>query len=102
MAQRSRTRADEAQPLNAREAAGVAREFISELNGGDPVATTSVEATDGDGWVVGFEVVEDRRIPSSADVLALYEVELDVDGELMGFRRMRRYLRGQTGSGGSS
>jgi hypothetical protein len=60
---------------------------------------TSVEATDGDGWVVGFEVVEDHRIPSSADVLALYEVELDADGELMGFRRMRRYLRGQTGSG---
>jgi hypothetical protein len=57
---------------------------------------TSVELTDEDGWVVEFEVVEDRRIPSSSDVLALYEVEVDADGELLGFRRTRRYLRGQT------
>ena len=106
MAQRSHTRetrggADES-PLNAREAAGMAREFISELNGRDPVAMTSVQLTDADGWVVEFEVVEDRRIPSSADVLALYEVELDADGELVGFRRTRRYLRGQTRDGGEA
>ena len=104
MAQGSRTRASESRsgpsPLNARTAAGVAREFISELNGRDPVAMTSVEATDIDGWVVEFEVVEDRRIPSSSDVLALYEVELDADGELLGLRRTRRYLRGQTRDGG--
>jgi len=69
-------------PLNARDAADVARELITELNGQDPVAMTSVEVTDQDGWVVEFEVVEDRRIPSSSDILALYEVEMDADGEL--------------------
>jgi hypothetical protein len=63
---------------------------------------TSIQLTDADGWVVEFEVVEDRRIPSSADILALYEVELDSDGELLGFRRTRRYLRGQTQDGGGS
>jgi hypothetical protein len=89
-------------PLNARDAAEVAKEYITELNGQDPVAMTSVEFTDQDGWVVGFEVVEDRRIPSSSDVLALYEVEVDADGELLGFRRTRRYLRGQTGGGGDA
>ena len=99
MAQRTRTQSRNDRPLNAREAAEVAREFITELNGSDPVAMTSIELTDQDGWVVGFEVVEDRRIPSSADVLALYEVELDADGELLGFRRTRRYLRGQTSNG---
>jgi Gas vesicle synthesis protein GvpO len=107
MAQRSRTQSRDDQepdqlPLNAREAAAAAKEFITELNGSDPVAMTSVELTDDDGWVVQFEVVEDRRIPSSADVLALYEVEVDAEGELLGFRRTRRYLRGQTRSGGDA
>lgn len=104
MAQGSRTRTkrgrDGESPLNARQAVGVAREVIEELSGSEPAAMTSVEPTDTDGWVVDFEVVEDRRIPSSADILALYEVELDVDGELLGFRRVRRYLRGQTREGG--
>lgn len=86
-------------PLNARDAAETAREYIAELNGLDPTAMTSVELTDEDGWVVEFEVVEDRRIPSSSDVLALYEVELDADGELLGMRRTQRYLRGQTRGG---
>jgi Gas vesicle synthesis protein GvpO len=49
---------------------------------------------------VEFEVVEDRRIPSSSDILALYEVEMDADGELLALRRTRRYLRGQTHGGG--
>jgi Gas vesicle synthesis protein GvpO len=107
MAQRTRAHSrDDGQadqpPLNARDAAEVAREYITELNGADPVAMTSVELTDADGWVVEFEVVEDHRIPSSADVLALYEVELDADGEMLGFRRTHRYLRGQTRSGGEA
>ena len=87
-------------PLNARDAADVARELITELNGQDPVAMTSVEVTDQEGWIVEFEVVEDRRIPSSSDILALYEVEMDADGELLALRRTRRYLRGQTHGGG--
>jgi Gas vesicle synthesis protein GvpO len=104
MAQRSRTQPEsdrhhDESPLNAREAVEVAKEFITELEGPDPIAMTSVELTDEDGWVVEFEVIEDRRIPSSSDILALYEVELDVDGELLAFRRTRRYLRGETKNG---
>jgi Gas vesicle synthesis protein GvpO len=41
------------------------------------------------------EVVEISRIPPSADMLGLYEIELDVEGELRGCRRTRRYMRGQ-------
>jgi gas vesicle protein GvpO len=58
-----------------------------------------VSPTD-DGWLVEVEMIEDRRIPSSSDVLALYEVELDLDGELLAYHRVRRYLRGQTANGG--
>jgi hypothetical protein len=104
MAQRTRERPrddrDAEPPLTAREAAEYAREYITEMAGQEPVAMTSVEPTDEDGWVVNFEVIEDRRIPSSSDILALYEVEVDADAELVAFRRMRRYLRSQTNNGG--
>ncbi len=44
-----------------------------------------------DGWLVTVDVVEDRRIPSSTDILSTYETEIDGDGELLSYRRVRRY-----------
>jgi hypothetical protein len=41
-------------------------------------------------------VLELRRIPETSDVLATYEVELDDDGSLTGYRRVKRYTRAQT------
>ncbi len=43
----------------------------------------------------GRVVLEDRRVPSSGDILALYEAELDPDGSLLAYRRARRYSRNQ-------
>lgn len=48
-----------------------------------------------DGWRVEVELLEVRRIPNTTDMLAVYEVELDPDGELTGYRRQCRYVRGQ-------
>jgi Gas vesicle synthesis protein GvpO len=79
----------------AREAVQLAPEYITEMTGRRPVLITGVAPTDEDGWIVEVEIVEDRRIPSSADMLALYEIELDADGELLAYRRTRRYRRGQ-------
>jgi hypothetical protein len=53
----------------------------------------SVERTDG-GWRVGVEVVEVSRIPDSADILAVYDVHLDADRDLVSYRRVCRYARG--------
>lgn len=51
---------------------------------------------DGDsGWTIGVEVVELRMVPDTADVLAQYDVDLDEDGDVTGYRRVRRYLRGR-------
>jgi len=47
------------------------------------------------GWRIGVEVVEAARIPDSADILAIYETELDGSGELVSYRRIRRYSRGR-------
>jgi Gas vesicle synthesis protein GvpO len=103
MAQRTRQQpgddhdAEGLPPMSAREAADIARECITEMTGHEAVAMTSMEPTDDDGWVVEVEIVEERRIPSSADILGVYEFELDADGELLAFKRLRRYSRGQTG-----
>jgi hypothetical protein len=44
--------------------------------------------------------MEDSRIPSSTDLLATYQIELDPDGELLAYRRVRRYARGRGDSDG--
>ncbi|WP_433264779.1 gas vesicle protein GvpO [Micromonospora vinacea] len=82
------------EPVSAAEAARAALRQLVELTGREPSVTASVEATQ-DGWLVGVEVVEAHRIPNSIDLLGLYEVELDIEGNLLGYRRVRRYQRGK-------
>ena len=93
---RSRRRA--AGGITAPDAAQAALRAITDLTGKRPEGVTAVEPT-GDGWLVGVEVVEDQRVPSSADILAIYEAELDEDGGLMSYRRGRRYPRGRGDNG---
>ena len=76
-------------------AAAAARELL-DLTGREAEGVTGLHRTD-DGWNVQVEVVEVRRIPDTTDVLALYEVEVDTDGHLQGYRRARRYVRGVPG-----
>jgi hypothetical protein len=85
--------------LRPMDAANAALEQIAELTGRQPQGIVSLEPADG-GWIVGVEVVEDRRIPSSTDVLALYEIELDRRGDLRSYSRKRRYARGDSDGGG--
>jgi hypothetical protein len=54
----------------------------------------SIERREGD-WCLGVEVIETRRVPDSADILAIYEVLLTSAGNLISYRRIRRYARGQ-------
>ena len=64
------------------------------MTGKESESVTSVRKTD-EGWYVGLEVVESHRIPESTDVLATYEAEMDTDGELLSYRRVKRYTRGR-------
>jgi hypothetical protein len=86
--------------LTAAQAGQVALRQIAELTGKEAGGVTGVEPAD-DGWIVGVEVVEDKRIPSSTDVLATYETEIDMDGDLLSYRRVRRYPRGRGDNGDS-
>jgi hypothetical protein len=84
--------------MPAREAAEVGLRQVADLTGREPQGVVSLEPAE-DGWVVGVEVLEDRRIPSTADILALYEAEIDEGGDLIAYSRKRRYPRGKTDSG---
>jgi Gas vesicle synthesis protein GvpO len=78
-------------------AAQHAARFVARLSGRRPESVISIERKDEE-WRVGVEVVEVSRIPDTADILAVYEVRLDADGDLISYRRMRRYARGQLDS----
>jgi len=71
-----------------------AAEYVRVLTGRHPESVISIERRDGE-WCLGVEVIETRRIPDSADILATYEVLLTSAGDLISYRRIRRYARGQ-------
>ena len=81
------------------EIATQARELLRSVRGVEAESVSGIGRTS-DGWKVTLEVVELRRIPESTDVLASYEVELDGDGDFLGFERGRRYHRSQAEVGG--
>jgi hypothetical protein len=85
--------------MTAADAAQAALEQIAQLVPKEAEGVIAVEP-DGDTWVVGVEVVEDRRIPSSTDLLAIYEASVDADGTLVSYHRTKRYSRGRGDLGG--
>jgi len=92
----SAPRVTAAKRATASQVAARAAQQLLELTGKGVEGVTGLERTD-DGWKVHVEVVEVRRIPDTTDVLALYEVQVDEDGDLIGYRRLRRYARGVPG-----
>ena len=76
----------------------VGREAFASLTGHEPDGVSSVDRVDG-GWRLILEVTELERIPPPTSVMASYEVHLNDDGDLEGYRRMGRYYRNQAGGG---
>lgn len=96
---RSRTSAPRASARKKMSGMAVAREAaqqLLELTGREAEGVTGLERTE-DGWKIEVEVVEVRRIPDTTDVLAIYEIEADEEGNIEGYRRLRRYSRGTGG-----
>ena len=84
------------QRMSAKDAVERVREDLPELLGHPVEAVLAVERDEDENWQVTVQVVELARIPNSTDVLGAYLVTLDGGGELVGYRRQRRYNRGQT------
>jgi hypothetical protein len=87
--------------MSPSEVVGAALSYIAEFTGKDLRGVVSLEPSE-HGWLVGVEVVEDRRVPSSNDVLGLYLTEIDADGYLRTYRRTKRYARGRGDDGEAS
>ncbi|GAA1010393.1 MULTISPECIES: gas vesicle protein GvpO [Streptomyces] len=71
-----------------------ARAQFAELTGLSAESVTSFEQTE-DGWSLEIEVLELARVPDTMSLMASYLVELDPEGQLTGYRRLRRYERGR-------
>jgi hypothetical protein len=80
--------------LSAGELGQAALTTVQELTGYEPEAVTSL-LWDGDFWQVSVDALEMARIPNTTDVLGTYVVQLDEGGTLHGYRRERRFVRGQ-------
>jgi hypothetical protein len=76
-----------------------AAEQLLELTGKEPESIIGLKRID-DGWQVQVEVLEVNRIPHTTDLLALYQVDVDSDGELVAYRRLSRYVRGSASEEG--
>ena len=90
-----------ADPSQVDRAIQSARGQLRQVFGAEPESVSSFGRTR-DGWRVTLEVVEVRRIPETTDVLASYEVELDENGDLIAFERVRRYQRSEALDGAAS
>ncbi len=92
---RSNAGRSNAKKISAGDAARTVREEFPDLLGRPLESVLAVQRDGDDGWQVMVQVIELERIPRSTDVLGAYEVELDKIGELVGYRRVRRFHRGQ-------
>ena len=82
--------------LSAVELARAAMTAVQELTGYGAEAATALEwDDDSDTWRVTVEVLELARVPNTTDVIGAYEVRLDPQGSLHGYRRLRRFTRGE-------
>ncbi|MFE9772066.1 gas vesicle protein [Streptomyces sp. NPDC005931] len=72
-----------------------ARGQLAELTGMEAESVSSFEQTE-EGWSLEIEVLELERVPDTMSLMASYQVELDPEGQLTGYRRVRRYERGRS------
>jgi hypothetical protein len=80
--------------LSARDLAREARATIQDMTGLRPETVSGLQ-WDGENWLITVEVCELSKIPKTTDIMACYVVQLDDSGGLLGYKRDRRYLRGE-------
>lgn len=91
---RSRNGGGKSSRVPIAEAIRAAAGQLSELLQCEPDSVSSVKATS-EGWTADVEVIEVERVPETTSVMGTYRVQLDGQGNLLGYERTRRYARGQ-------
>jgi len=80
--------------MKAHEIGALAKDELQTLTGLQAETVSSIQRQ-GDVWDVTIDLIELHMTPNTRDVLAVYDVQLDNDGNLVGYRRMGRYVRSQ-------
>ena len=80
--------------LSTQELAKAALNTVEELTGYHAEAVTGLE-WDGEFWTITVDALELSRIPNTTDVIGSYLVRLDETGVLHGYKRTRRFQRGE-------
>ncbi len=81
--------------MNADEIIKKAREDFAKLSKISVDGVTGLSKTK-EGWVVSLEALQRSAIPDSMDVLGLFEVRLDNEGNLLAFERKKLRKRSDT------
>ncbi|MBI4267253.1 MAG: gas vesicle protein [Chloroflexi bacterium] len=84
--------------MNTNEIIQKAQEEFSRLGKTSANGVTGISKTE-DGWAVLLEAVERKAIPDTMDILGLYELQLDTQGNLLAFDRKKLRKRGETEAG---
>lgn len=64
------------------------KEELRKATGLEPASVIETLRED-KGWRVAIEVVERKAVPDTADILGLYEISLDGEGNLFKFKRVK-------------
>lgn len=84
--------------VSAAEAMRGAAAQLAELLGTAPESVSALRPAS-DGWTADVEVVELERVPDTMSIMATYRVTLDLQGQLLGYERTHRYVRGRVDRG---
>ncbi len=81
--------------MNANEVVEKAQQEFVRLGKKPADGVTGLSKTE-EGWTVLLEALERKAIPDTMDVLGLYELHLDNEGNLLGLDRKKLRKRGET------
>ena len=81
--------------MNANEVVEKAQQEFVRLGKKPADGVTGLSKTE-EGWAVLLEALERKAIPDTMDVLGLYELHLDNEGNLLGLDRKKLRKRGDT------
>jgi hypothetical protein len=81
--------------MDAQEVITKARGHIATMGKKSDEGVTNLSKRE-DGWTVSIEVVERKGIPDTMDILGLYEMILNDEGDLMSLERKKLRKRGDT------
>jgi len=81
--------------MNANEVVEKAQQEFVRLGKTPADGVTGLSKTE-EGWAVLIEAIERKAIPDTMDILGLYELHLDNEGNLLDLARKKLRKRGET------